>query len=178
MLKIAALIGAALVAAPAASARDVVEVDGWRIVAGDAICFARSSYTERHTGKDSNLSIAYNAKTKLTLVSFTNTKATSIADGTALNLDIFLSLPNGRYDDGWGSKKFNVTVEDDARVFTSETLTTELLDDFAKANTIGFFTGKTLVSSFGLDGSAKAIAELRKCSFEVAGMNPLDPFLR
>lgn len=178
MKRILALACAALVMAPAASAREPKDVGGWWIISGEEACFARAMFTERQTDKDSILSVAYNAKTKLTLVSFSNTKATSIADGTTLKLEIFLNLPNGRHDDGWGTKNFTVGVEDGNRFFTSETLEKVLLDDIAKATTIGFFTDDVLVSSFELEGSARAIAELRKCAFEVAGMNPLDPFLR
>ncbi len=178
-MKFSALTGAVLVLmSSAVSARETVEIDGWRIVPSDESCFAMSMYDEHQTGMTTSLSIAYNAKTKLTLVTFSNTKATSIADGAKLNLEIFLNLPNRRYDDGWGTKQFTANVQDEIRFFISEPLEKVLLDDIAKATTIGFFTGGTLVSSFGLDGSAKAIADLARCAFEIAGMNIKDPFLQ
>lgn len=178
-MKLAALIGAALMLAPAAIARERKMVGDWIVVPNKTSCYALTLFNERDTGATSQLSIGYNAKTKLAMLSFSNSKATSVADGTKHQLEIFLVNPNGRSDDDWGAVEFTVVVEDSGeRNFNSEVLDKQILDDVSKAKTLAFFVDETLVSSFGMSGSSKAIAELRKCAFEVVGMNPLDPFLK
>jgi hypothetical protein len=162
-----------------ATAREPVEVGEWRIVPSDTSCFAMKLYDEHQTDRLVTLSVHYNAKTKLSLVSFSNTKATSVEHDQKIKLDIYLFNSGWRMDDGWGTKNFTVgVVEGGARYFNSEPLEKLLLDDVAKAQTISFATDNVVVSSFSLSGSAKAVAELRKCAFEVAAMNPLDPFLK
>ena len=57
----------------------------------------------------------------------------------------------------------------------------DMLRDIARNDIIAFSIDEKasrLVGSFALDGSAAAVAALRQCSFEVAGLNPDDPFLR
>ncbi len=182
MKALAAIICAGLmVVGPVGSAlaREAVQVDGWEVSAEENFCFATRLYDEYQTDQIVSLAISYNAKAKRSVVSFSNTKTTSVTHEQELPLKIFFMNPDGDLDEGWGTAQFSVHVSESGhRFFNSEPLEKQLLDDFSKGKLVAFFTGSLVVSSFALDGSAKAMAELRKCAFEVAGMNPLDPFLR
>lgn len=177
-MRFAALIGATLLVAPAA-AREPVKVGNWDVTAFESGCVASNWYMEHNSKKASMLTIGYNSKAKTSVLSFTNSKATSLTDGTKIQLEIFLVNPDGKSDDGWGNKEFTASIIEDGPIhFTSAGLDKEILDDVTKAKMLAFFVDQTLVSSFNLNGSAAAIAELRKCAFEVAGLNPDDPFLK
>lgn len=177
MFRMAAL-AAALTMTTAASAREDVKVGNWLIFVKEDLCYAMGSYSEHQTKKDSGLAVSYDAKTKNASIIFSNTKATSVTDEQKLELDILFLGAGRRSDDGWGTKTFTVSVSDGVPYFWSESLEKVLLDDVAKNTGVAFFTDGTLISSFELKGSSHAIAELRKCAFEIAGLNPLDPFLK
>ena len=60
--------------------------------------------------------------------------------------------------------------------FKTEPLLSPLLDDISKSTNIAFWRGNTLVDSFGLRKSRKAVAALRKCAEGLYRTNPSDPF--
>lgn len=170
---------AALAAAQPAMAREDVEVGNWTIASVNQTCSATALYDENRTKALSHVAIHYDARKKSSYLSFTNSKATSLNQDDKVNLTVSFKRPNGDYDEGWGETRFDVTVmPGGSRYFESQNLNFELLSDFARSKLVAFFIGTEAVSVFPLDGSAAAIAELRKCAFEVAGLSPLDPFLK
>jgi hypothetical protein len=177
LLRIAAL-ATALTVTTAAFAREDVKVGSWLITEKENLCYAMASFTEHQTKNEAGLAVSYDAKTKNASIIFSNTKATSIVEGQKLELEILFLREVWGADDGWGTKTFTASLSDGIPYFWSQALDKVLLDDVAKYRTVAFFTDETLISSFDLKGSSQAIAELRKCAFEIAGLNPLDPFLK
>lgn len=178
MYRVLFLIAALFVAQPA-FAREDVEVGEWTIDALSETCTATSYYNEAATGNESHVAIHYNALKKYAFLSFTNSKATSLKEGDKVKLLVAFKYPNGDYDEDWGVGEFDVNVASQgSRFFSSPIYNVQMLEDFGRARLVGFFVGDEVVSSFPLEGSAAAIKELRKCAFEMVGLNPLDPFLK
>ena len=164
-------------------AREPVSVAGWDIIPDEEkqACNMFSLYTYRKSGEIAAFLITYSAKDKVASITFSNPYATSIKDETELELLMVFTSPN-KLDDAWGNRNFFVLVDEKTghRYFNSGWYDLELLSDITKSTYIAFFIpdSEELVSSFKLDGSARAIVELKKCAFEVAGLNPNDPFLK
>lgn len=169
----------AMIAAQPAMAREAVEIDGWTIEPIDKSCVASADYDEADTDGEANFSIYYNAASREASLAFSNSKATSLADSAKVQLTIGFKFPNGDYKEDYGTNEFQVIVTDKGnRFFVSQTLPKKMMEDVAGALRVGFFVGDQVVSVFELDSSTIAITELKKCAFEVAGFNPLDPFLK
>lgn len=122
-------------------------------------------------------SVIYDAKSGEVVLWLENAKATSVADGQTVKLDITFTKGSG-VDNGWGEREFTVKVDDDGtRSFMSKAFTTEMLDDFAKQEYLLIDYDHKLVSGAKLDHSAVMVAKLRECSVKAAGLNADDPFL-
>ena len=152
-------------------------VDDWVIWQDDeaSYCAMSAAYIS-----DEVLTVTFDAKAGSSRLLFRSNESTSLEDGRSLKLNVFMKSDNGSHSgEGWDGVTFSVNVaEGGQRGFISERLDKEILNDVARYNDVGFFTGETLVESFNLEGSAKAVAALRACAFEVAGLNPDDPFLK
>jgi len=180
MKRILLAIAAFALAQPAV-AREDVHVNGWLIseVTGKA-CKATSYFRNRETGNPSHVYISYSAVGKFVTVGFSNSKATSLKSGDKVSLRILMQPLS--ISENWIGREFHVgVIESGARYFWSEKLPVSTVENFARATAIGFLTGQEKVSAFSLEGSAAAVRELRKCAFEVAGLDHLnvdDPFLK
>lgn len=169
----------ALLMAQSGLARESIKVGDWTIDAVGETCSATALYGENRTDALTHVSIHYNARNKTAYIAFTNSKATSLKQDEQVYLTIAFKRPNGDYDEGWGAKRFDVTVmSSGTRYFESQNLDYELVSDFARSKLVVFFIGTEAISAFPLDGSAVAVTALKECAFEAAGLNPLDPFLK
>jgi hypothetical protein len=108
-----------------------------------------------------------------------NDTATSRADGERVSLDIAF-INDTDVTRLWDDTPFTVRVmQNGSRAMVSEPLAEEFLTRFALDRALAVTTQtRALVGGSVLEGSAKAIEQLRKCAFEAAKLNPADPFLQ
>jgi hypothetical protein len=149
--------------------------NGWSIWTLERYCSASRMYA----GGDI-LVIAYDPANNRAILSITDPDATSLKEGEQISLHIMFIVRN-ELDLGWGERTFQVNKNGDASQMIGFFDGREMLHDFARSDLIGFSIdedAERLVGSYGLDGSADAMAALKRCSFEMSGLNPNDPFLR
>lgn len=149
--------------------------NGWRIMSESDQCVAMRYYDDGDI-----LYINYQPKQNSTTVLITDADSTSLEDGQQIKLHpVFVG--NGKVDDGWGAWNFTVSKGDRFISMFASFSARDMLADIAKNDTIAFSIDGTpdrLVGAYRLDGSAAAMATLRRCAFEVSGLNPDDPFLK
>jgi len=149
--------------------------NGWMVRIGKSQCLAARSYESGDI-----LYIAYDAETNLAVVSVSDPDATSLKDGQEVKLHVIF-IGNERLDTGWGVRDFKVFKEDSSIMMMGSFDARDMLRDVARNDIIALSidgTAERLVGAYNLDGSSAAIDALRRCSFEVKGLNPNDPFLR
>lgn len=124
------------------------------------------------------LSLQYNARKKSVWLMVTNSFATSKDDGDTTDLNIFFTK-NKAISQGWENVAFTIRVlPNENRALVSAPLSNSFLDAFASSELMAVMTPRNkVVGGASLAGSSKAIHQLRRCAFKVAGLNEKDPFL-
>lgn len=152
--------------------------NGWSIrVLGDDsdYCAAMRIYEN-----DETLMVAYLPAYNRASVAITSQISSSLEDGETVNLHV--SFISGRQiDQDWGSAPFEVHKPSGRSNMIGHFNARDMLRDIARNELIVFSVDEELerlIGSYSLDGSAVAMDALRRCSFEAAGLDINDPFLR
>ena len=149
--------------------------DGWGVVQTDGYCLATREYEG-----DDRVTFSYLPASDTAYIHFTDPDSTSLTDQQEVKLYITF-VTNGDPDDGWGQKDFTVFREEGTdTAFVTQLEGRILLADVAQSTNVAFSIdedGERMVGNYALDGSARAMATLKECSFKAAGLNPKDPFL-
>lgn len=181
MIRLSLFVALALLPPTLAQAEDRPTVykttqSHWVIMKGSKQCVAARGYEGDHF-----LHIGFDPVTNTVAVGVTDPNATSLKEGQEIKLHVFFFGAN-TVDDGWGLWDFTVGKDDDGRPMMLGAFDArDMLRDIARSESIAFSIdaeAKRPVGLFPLKGSAAAVAALRQCSFEAAGLNPNDPFLR
>lgn len=127
---------------------------------------------------EANLLLLYHAKEKRVHFSLSSQVTTSLPQKGTADLDLVMILDD-QFDEAWGKLPF-VYFEADGvwsfnRFFTG-VAAGQILDDLSKATYVALQHNDDPFTGAKLDNSALAIAELRKCAFEKAGLHLKDPF--
>lgn len=152
---------------------------GWsiRVLGEDSdYCAALRIYNNGET-----LMVGYLPAYNRASVSITSRASSSLEEGETVNVNV--SFLSGRtLDQDWGAAPFETYKQSDG---TSQMIGhfngREMLRDIARNELIAFSVDEELdrlIGSYKLDGSAVAMDALRRCSFEAAGLDINDPFLR
>lgn len=149
--------------------------DGWVVTKYERLCSAVRQY---ETGD--LVSVSYVPEMNSVTILFTDQKSTSLRDDQEVDLYIHL-LSRDYSQENLGRKAFEVIRDEGFPPTFVVNLGEgrEILKHISKHELIVFTiepTEKT-VGSYFLDGSARAIASMKECSFEAAGLNEDDPFL-
>lgn len=167
---------AALISGPAHSdtAEKQEEVGSWLI----GLSKVSPGCTALRAGPDGQaLFVEYYAKTGSVYLGAANKNATSMEEGTKVNLKVEF-VRGKHWDDGWGETEFVTIVGSEGiRFFRSASFTKEMLDDLAHQDFVVIMNGDKMVAGAKLDGSAAMVTKLRECSDRAAGLNPKDPFV-
>lgn len=173
-MKFGTLVLALSVGMSAAAADDdpIDEIGAWSIYRNATNCAAFSAFADEEF-----VGIYYDASDRSTWIVFTDVDATSLDDGDARTIDIYLERADGSIDDGWEGVEFTLGVGGDGRrLFVSQDLDEPALSDFKKARTIGFFYKDRKIAAYDLAGTAAALGAVERCSMGVHGINPRDVF--
>lgn len=147
-------------------------------------CLALRLMSRKVDGADRSLAVIYQAQIHSAGLAFTTDTTTSLPSEGDVDLKLFFSAAGRNdVDDGWGTRSFHYTRGETGynfmAVFEGAENARQLLDDIAAYSTLGMFTQRdVVVYASPLDGSAQAMTQLRRCAFQVAGLNPEDPFLQ
>ena len=133
---------------------------------------------------DNAILITYNASSDDLFLMFTNSEAMSIKDGEKRNINMYFvgsAKKNGSrsIESEWEELPADVSVAGETRVFSLYLETKPFLAELARYSGMSFQTdNQVVIGNYLLDGSSEAVAQLRKCAFEAAGLNTADPFLK
>lgn len=161
------------------------EYDGWEVGNSGERCHLMSGFGD--SSDPYYLRVDYWAQEKEVVLSVILKNGTSLTHEQELNMGIVF-VDGREIDDAWGDTEFTAMVTPDFQQLISQPLTTEFLDDFAEAHSLGFlkegaisdiynYEDRDLLFAFQLKGSARAIQALRVCSIRASGLNTRDPFL-
>jgi hypothetical protein len=125
------------------------------------------------------LTIAYSAKEKFFRILITNKDASSLKNDQVVSLNVYFTK-NGKMAESWNPIDFSARrMEGQSPILVSDMITSKALSDFEKNDVFAVMTrSDKIVSAYRLEGSAKAIEQLRSCGSDVAGINPNDPFMK
>lgn len=150
--------------------------NNWSVHKLDNRCTAAAGYE-----KDQTFLISYYAEQDRVTLSLYIPQATSLKDNDVVELYVKFVVGN-TLDDGWGSKTFIVSIEDDGiPALLGGFSGRDMLRDIARADIIAFSLDEEAernIAVYKLKGTAAVVASLRKCGLEVAGLNPDDPFVK
>lgn len=154
---------------------DETRVGQWRVSPSGDVCAMGIVYED-----GTAFLVRQSATRRNVVLAFESREATSRKDGEKVKLNVLAYSSSAAHTGtDWDGIEFVVRVGDDgARQFVSEGLDDKVLADIARHRTLSFFYGDVLVKSLKLDGSARATRALRTCAYEVAGLDPRDPFVQ
>lgn len=149
----------------------------WSIVRDRGFCTMAINYVNKLSKASSLLVLTYDDRLGSAKLMFNDPGVRSLREGDKRKLSIKF-IVNDRLDEGWGEREFLVLPPNpmfEGATFGAK-FTGEMLDDFARSQTIGFYYGDVLLQAYKLEASALAIKNLRQCANEEASLNPSDPF--
>jgi hypothetical protein len=145
----------------------------------DGLCGLFLSSIVKKRG-EANLTLIYNATKKEVKFSLSSEITTSLDPAGVVDLELVF-IAGGRYDDAWGDVSF-VYYEDNGVWHFTETFSDEgasdILDDIARSTHLALQYRGDPFTGAKLSNSAAAIAALRKCAYDQAGLNLNDPFAK
>jgi len=147
-------------------------------------CSLWRTFEKKATGETHTFNVTYSAVDKRVNVVFVDPDTTSLPDEGEVKLKvIFFASGSSEVDDGWGERTFKYSKLEQGHIFISAYTgldnVRDMLSDLSKSKSIGFFTDRdVIVTAFPLDESTPAIAQMKRCSFAIAGLRSDDPFLQ
>ncbi|WP_416463848.1 hypothetical protein [Sphingomonas sp. VDB2] len=148
--------------------------EGWRVFAypGEEMCDLGFP-----TAFDEYVTIGYKPRVG-TSVMITNKHATSLRAGEVKSLVVVFGSEPERPFTIKHVMPFDVHEVDAQRVLSASPTYKDFLADFASSGFMAVLTPQgTVVSAIKLDGSSRAVEQLRTCAYEAAKLDPQDPFL-
>ncbi|WP_380871768.1 hypothetical protein ACFB49_27240 [Sphingomonas sp. DBB INV C78] len=152
---------------------DVEQIHGWTVFPNPEKneCVMTASFM---SGGD--VSFHWRPRKRAGLMLYRSPELKSIAQGKDYKIQVGF-LKAGKLDMGWSERAATGNVSRDGKqgfmvVFSGE----EILSDIAASAKLGFWYRDKLVGSVPLEGSAKAIAALRRCEASVLKKRRRDPF--
>ncbi|WP_334185032.1 hypothetical protein [Novosphingobium sp.] len=173
-------LAALMVFGEPASAQEFAREGTWTIKQVAGRC-TLSQVLQHDDDRREIFNVYYDAREKNVLMTFSSTLTTSLpSEGmTKLHLDF---SSKGVLDDGWGERDFSYRLVPDtdmhmfSTLFAGSSAVSDFFQDLAKSDFVGVRYGVRAVAGSDLRGSSSAIASLRKCAFQAAGLDPRDPF--
>jgi hypothetical protein len=127
---------------------------------------------------DANLVLRYDAGKKRVDFSLSSEVTTSLPAEGSVDLKLVFVTDNS-YDSSWGALSFDYFEEEGVWRFTHTFYgaeATRILDKSARSTHVALDHKGDPFTGAKLSNSAVAIAEMRRCAFAEAGLNPKDPF--
>ena len=148
--------------------------NGWRVEIEGGACFASTLY------KNSDLFVVgYNPVDDRAAIMITDADATSLNEGDEVSLYVMF-FTGRKLNEDWGTNIFSVLKHNGVSQMLGGFEGRRMIGDIARNDTIVFSIDGTtdrVVGAYKLDGSGAAMKSLRRCAFELHGLNPNDPFL-
>lgn len=148
---------------------------GWRVFAypAEEMCDIGLS-----TVSGEYVTVGYWPKAAVASLMVTNRHATSLRAGDTKRLVVgFAKAPGQRFGSVHEMSSEVLDAEGSLVLSATETYPS-FLDDFAGSGVMGVLNpGGGVVAAIPLGGSSQAVARLRACAIEAAGLDPEDPFL-
>lgn len=147
----------------------------WFITKESEVCVAG----RRYQGGDI-LAISYDPSNNRMRIGIAVPDATSLKEGEEVQLHVIF-VGARKLDEDWGATRFYVSANGGMNQLIGSFNGRQMIRDISRNDIIAFSidgTAERLVGSYSLDGSAAAMDALRRCSFELQGLNLNDPFLR
>lgn len=148
--------------------------NGWSVEIEGGSCLASTVY------KNGDLFVVgYNPIQDRAAIIITDADATSLNEGDEVALYVIF-LAGKKLNEDWGATIFNVLKHNGVSQMLGGFEGRRMIGDIARNDTIVFSIDGTtdrMVGAYKLAGSRAAMESLRRCAFELQGLNPNDPFL-
>lgn len=116
--------------------------------------------------------MSYDAVADVAALSVATRDLNHLQEGQRVGVHIILAI-NNKLDFSWGERDFKIIKDNNSMIVQGAFEPRDLFSDVARSDVIAFSldgTAEGLIGSHKLDGSAVAIAALRRCAAELAGL--------
>ena len=155
------------------------DVGGWHIVKSPDGCSA-VLVVQREGEPVNYLMFYYRPAKALVEISFSSQHSSSLAAGDSRLLDIYFFDGNRQIDGRYNRVRFTVLEDGEgARTFKSDPgLKANIFTNVMKGSEVAFFYQSRIITLYPLFSTTKMVPVLKKCAFEVTGLDPRDPFIQ
>lgn len=149
--------------------------NGWSVQIESGLCVAVTVYKNGDV-----FVVGYDPAGDRAALIITDPDATSLNEGDEVDLNVMF-FGRTKLDEDWGFTTFSVGKHNGVSQMIGGFEGRRMIGDIARNDTIVFSIDGTVertVGSYDLTGSGVAMDSLRRCAFDLLGLNPNDPFLR